>query len=248
MSKEFENRVVLVTGGASGIGRGIVEAFAAEGARVAFSYLTSEVEARNIEQETGAIGFKSDLTRPDAARELVAQVNERVGAIDTLVANTGGLIARSPFLDCSLELWNECFALNVTSTFLSCQAVLPAMIAAGRGTIITISSLAGHNGGGLNAVHYGTAKGALITFTKGLAREVGPLGIRVNGVAPGLIGTRFHDVHSTAESRKATVDQTPLRREGTPADVAGAVVFLASDKAAFLAAETIEVNGGLGLF
>lgn len=248
MSKEFENRVILVTGGASGIGRGIVEAFAAEGARVAFSYLTSEAEARDIERETGAVGFRSDLTQPEAAKELVAQVNERIGEVDTLVANTGGLIARSPFLDCSLELWNECFALNVTSTFLSCQAVLPAMIAAGRGSIITISSLAGHNGGGLNAVHYGTAKGALLTFTKGLAREVGPLGIRVNGVAPGLIGTRFHDVHSTAESRRATVEQTPLRREGTPADVAGAVVFLASDKAAFLAAETIEVNGGLGLF
>jgi 3-oxoacyl-[acyl-carrier protein] reductase len=122
------------------------------------------------------------------------------------------------------------------------------MLAAKRGIIVTVSSLAAHNGGGFNAVHYGAAKGGLYTFTKGLAREVGPAGIRVNGVAPGLIATRFHDVHTSAESRKASVEQTPLRREGTPADVAGAVVFLASGRASYLAGETIEVNGGLGLF
>ena len=138
--------------------------------------------------------------------------------------------------------------MNLTSAFLSCQAVLPDMLAAKRGIIVTISSLAAHNGGGLNAAHYGAAKGGLLTFTKALAREVGPSGIRVNGVAPGLIATRFHDIHTAPESRRASVDQTPLRREGTPADVAGAVLYLASERASFLAGETIEVNGGLGLY
>jgi 3-oxoacyl-[acyl-carrier protein] reductase len=245
---EFEGKVVLVTGGASGIGRGIVEAFANEGAKVAFSYFTSEDDAKAIAAKMSGIAIKSDLTQPDAAKALVADVRKKLGPIEVLVVNTGGLIRRASVLECDLALWNEALNLNLTSAFLSCQAVLPDMLAAKRGIIITISSLAAHNGGGFRAAHYGAAKGGLYTFTKALAREVGPEGIRVNGVAPGLIATRFHDTHTPPESRKASVSQTPLQREGTPADVAGAVLYLASDRAAFLAGETIEVNGGMGLF
>jgi 3-oxoacyl-[acyl-carrier protein] reductase len=239
---------VLVTGGGSGIGRGIVEAFAEEGARVAFSYLSSEVESRALAAKHGALALKSDLTQPTAAGALVAEVKKKLGPVEILVVNAGGLIRRVPVVDCDLALWNECLALNLTSAFLSCKAVLPDMLAARHGIIVTVSSLAAHNGGGLNAVHYGTAKGGLYTFTKGLAREVGPSGVRVNGVAPGLIATRFHDVHTPPESRRATVEQTPLRREGTPADVAGAVLYLASERSSFLAGETLEVNGGAAVF
>src|SRR5688572_12011548 len=214
MPEEFENKVVLVTGGASGIGRGIVEAFAAEGAKVAFSYFSSDGAARDVAKEGSALGLKSDLTKPKAARALVEKVKQKLGSIDILVVNAGGLIRRSTVLDCDLKLWNDCLTLNLTSAFLSCQAVLPDMMTARRGTIVIISSLAAHNGGGLKAAHYGAAKGGLLTFTKALAREVGPAGIRVNGVAPGLIATRFHDVHTTPEARRATVEQTPLRREG----------------------------------
>ncbi len=248
MPREFEGKVVLVTGGASGIGRGIVEAFAAEGARVAFSYLTSEADAAKLAADTGSLAIRSDLTRNEAAADLVAEVKAKLGPVEILVVNTGGLIRRSSLVDCDLDLWNECMALNLTSAFLSCKAVLPDMIAARDGAIVTISSLAAHNGGGLNSIHYATAKGGLYTLTKGLAREVGPSGIRVNGVAPGLIATRFHDTHSTDAMRKAMVDHTPLRREGTPDDVAGAVLYLASPRASFLAGETIEVNGGIALF
>jgi 3-oxoacyl-[acyl-carrier protein] reductase len=248
MPEEFARKVVLVTGGASGIGRGIVEAFAGEGARVAFSYLTSEADAKELADRTGALAIRSDLTKDDAAGRLAADVKERLGPVEILVANAGGLIRRSSVMDCDLALWSECLALNLTSAFLSCQAVLPDMIAAKAGVIVTVSSLAAHNGGGGNSVHYAAAKGGLYTFTKGLAREVGPGGIRVNGVAPGLIATRFHDIHTSDAGRKATVEQTPLRREGTPDDVAGAVLYLASSRASFLAGETIEVNGGLGLF
>jgi 3-oxoacyl-[acyl-carrier protein] reductase len=248
MPEEFKNKVVLVTGGASGIGRGIVEAFAANGAIVAFSYFSSEIDARSLAKHNSALAIKSDLTDPKAAQALVSEVRQELGPVEILVANTGGLIRRSSVLDCDLELWNEALALNLTSAFLSCQAVLPDMLAAKRGIIVTISSLAAHNGGGLHAAHYGAAKGGLLTFTKALAREMGPAGIRVNGVAPGLIATRFHDTHTTPESRRSSIDQTPLRREGSPADVAGAVLYLASDRASFLAGETIEVNGGLGLF
>jgi 3-oxoacyl-[acyl-carrier protein] reductase len=248
MDREFAHKVVLVTGGASGIGRGIVEAFAREGAKVAFSFLTSETEAKHLASATGAVALHSDLTEPDAAVRLVAAVRNELGPVEILVANAGGLIRRSSVIDCDLDLFNECLALNLTIAFLSCKAVLPDMLAARSGIIVTVSSLAAHNGGGGNSVHYAAAKGGLYTFTKGLAREVGPSGIRVNGVAPGLIATRFHDIHTSDEGRKATVEQTPLRREGTPADVAGAVLYLASSQASFLAGETIEVNGGLGLF
>jgi 3-oxoacyl-[acyl-carrier protein] reductase len=248
MSEAIRGRVVLVTGGASGIGRGIVEAFAAAGARVALSYATSGEAAAALAARLGALALPADLTAPDGARDLVAAVRQRLGPVEILVANAGGLLQRTPVVECDLALWNQAIALNLTSVFLSCKAVLPDMLAAGRGCIITVSSLAGHDGGGTGASHYGAAKGGVITFTKALAKEVGPQGIRVNGIAPGLIATRFHDTFSTAEGRRATVERTPLRREGTPADVAGAALFLASDQAGFIAGETIEVNGGLGLF
>jgi 3-oxoacyl-[acyl-carrier protein] reductase len=248
MSDAIRNRVVLVTGGASGIGRGIAEAFAAAGARLALSYATSAAEAGRMAEQLGALALPADLTQPDGARTLVAAVKERLGPVEILVANAGGLLKRTPVVECDLALWSQAIALNLTSVFLSCQAVLPDMLAARRGCIVTVSSLAGHDGGGPGASHYGAAKGGVIAFTKALAKEVGPQGVRVNGIAPGLIATRFHDTFSTAEGRRATVERTPLRREGTPADVAGAALFLASDQAGFIAGETIEVNGGLGLF
>jgi 3-oxoacyl-[acyl-carrier protein] reductase len=117
-----------------------------------------------------------------------------------------------------------------------------------KGNLILVSSLAAHDGGGFGASHYAAAKGGILTYTRALAKEVGPLGIRVNGLAPGLIATRFHDTFTPAEARKATVERTPLRREGTPWDVAAAALFLASDASSFLTGETIEVNGGLGLY
>jgi len=253
MTIDFSSRVVLVTGGASGIGRGIVEAFLSHGAAVAFSYKTSASGANEIEAAARAAGRKTlaieaDLTSEVDTTNMVKAVNEAFGPIDILVANAGGLLKRSSLAECSLDLWNQAAAVNLTSAFLCCRAVLPQMIALGRGHIITISSLAGHDGGGIGATHYATMKGGLITFTRALAKEVGPLGIHVNGIAPGLIATRFHDIFSTADGRRAAVERTPLRREGTPADVAGAALYLASPLADFLAGETIEVNGGQGLY
>lgn len=253
MSFDFSNRVVVVTGGASGIGRGIVEAFLAHGAAVAFTYKTSTESAAEIEAAASAAGRRAisiaaDLTTEGAVAAMVETVNQRLGPIDVMVANAGGLLKRSKVADCSMNLWNEAVAINLTSTFLCCRAVLPQMTAAGHGHIITISSLAGHDGGGAGATHYATMKGGVITFTRALAKEVGPLGIHVNGIAPGLIATRFHEVFSTAEGRRAGVERTPLRREGTPADVAGAALYLASPLSDFLTGETIEVNGGQGLY
>jgi 3-oxoacyl-[acyl-carrier protein] reductase len=253
MGKALQGKVAIVTGGASGIGRGISELFAANGASVVLTWYQSEAGAAEtvagIEAAGGkAVATRSDLAQPDEAQRVVDLALKTYGQLDVLVANSGGLLQRSSVADCTLELWNQALAVNLTSTFLSCQAALREMMKAGSGAIVTVSSLAAHDGGGAGSAHYSTTKGGVLTFTRALAKEAGPLGIRVNGVAPGLIGTQFHDRFSTAEGRAAGVARTPLGREGTPADVAAAVLFLASEQASFLTGETIEVNGGQGLY
>jgi 3-oxoacyl-[acyl-carrier protein] reductase len=149
-------------------------------------------------------------------------------------------------VESSLELWQQAFEINVFSSFLVAQAVLRSMEPRRTGSIVLMSSLAGYDGGGPGASHYAASKGAVATFVRSLAKEVGPLGIRVNGVAPGLIGTRFHDTFNTLEGRAASVARTPLRREGVPRDVADAVLYLASDRAAYITGEVVQINGGTG--
>jgi len=192
--------------------------------------------------------LKADLTDPDAVESAFAAVESRFGALDVLFANAGGLLARHRCIDATLAFWNEVMAVNLTSTFLCCQAALRRMEKQRSGAIVTMSSLAAFDGGGPGASHYAASKGAIVTYTRALAKEVGPLGIRVNGVAPGLIATRFHDRFNTPEGRQGAVERTPLRREGTPEDVADTVLFLASERASFLAGETVQINGGLGMF
>ena len=250
---ELSGRVALVTGGASGIGRASSIALAREGADVALTYFTSAEEARAVASEIEKLGrralaLKADMTDAATVERVVAETEEKLGPIDILFANAGGILKRVRSVEASLDLWNQVFAVNVTSTFLVCQAVLRRMETRKRGAIITMSSLAAFTGGGPGATHYAAAKGAIVTYTRGLAREVGPLGIRVNGVAPGLIGTRFHDVFNTPAGRASAVETTPLRREGTPQDVAEAVVYLASDRSSFITGETIQINGGAGVY
>lgn len=247
----FAGKTVLVTGGASGIGRGIVEAFVDAGARVAFTYVSSGELAAEIvaaHGDTRVLAMQADATDEVAVADVVKRTNSAFGRVDIAVANAGGLLRRSKVADCPLVLWNEALAVNLTSAFLLARAVLPQMTEAQSGAIVLMSSLAAHDGGGAGASHYAASKGGVTTLVRALAKEVGPDGIRVNGVAPGLIGTQFHDRFSTPEGRKATVDRTPMRREGTPADVANAVLYLASPAAGFIAGEIIEINGGLGAF
>lgn len=250
---EFKGKAALVTGGASGIGRAASLAFAREGAKVALTYITSAREAdevvKIIEGQGGqALALKADLTKPAEVEATFGEVIGRFGGLDVLFTNAGGLLKRSRCVETPLALWEEAFAVNVTSTFLCCQAALRHMEERRTGAIVTMSSLAAFDGGGPGASHYAAMKGAIVTYTRALAKEVGPLGIRVNGVAPGLIATRFHDIFNTPEGRKGTAERTPLRREGTPEDVAETVLFLASERASFLAGETVQVNGGLGMF
>jgi 3-oxoacyl-[acyl-carrier protein] reductase len=248
----FSGKTVLITGGASGIGGAATRAFAENGAKVAFTYVTSANEAKAIEADLRgadqqALAIEADMTDPATVSDVFARVEAALGPVDILFANAGGLLKRSRCVDASLDLWHEAIAVNLTSTFLACQAALRSMEPRKSGAIVLMSSLAAFDGGGPGASHYAATKGAVATYVRALAKEVGPLGIRVNGVAPGLIGTRFHDVFSTPEGRRATVERTPLRREGTPEDVAEAVLFLASDSASYLAGEIIQINGGLGM-
>ena len=250
---EFSGKTVLVTGGASGIGRAVSLAFARAGANVVLSYVTSAGEAAEVTDAIGAAGGQAlsrsaDLTDAAAVDELFAAARSRFGQVDILVANAGGLLKRSRCVDTDPSFWDQAIALNLTSAFLCCRAALTEMEPRGSGAIVLMSSLAAFDGGGPGASHYAAAKGALVSYTRALAKEVGPLGIRVNGVAPGLIGTRFHDVFNTPEGRRTTVERTPLRREGTPDDVAETILFLASPRASFLTGETIQINGGLGMF
>jgi 3-oxoacyl-[acyl-carrier protein] reductase len=253
MDLGLRGQTAIVTGGASGIGRAISEALGGCGVNVLLTYFASDegsAETVAAIERSGARAraLRADLTQEAEATRVVDAALAEFGQIDILVANSGGLLQRSAIADCPLELWNAALAVNLTSTFLTCRAVLPAMEKAGQGRIITVSSLAAHDGGGQGAAHYAAAKGGVLTFTKALAKEVAPRGIRVNGVAPGLIATQFHDRFSTPEGRQATVARTPLGREGAPEDVAGAVLYLASPLSSFLVGETIEVNGGQGLF
>lgn len=250
---DFSGQVALVTGGASGIGEAATRAFARAGAKVAFTYVSSGAEANALEQEIRkaggqALAIRADLTKQDETDAAFAAVLRAFGTLDVVFTNAGGILQRIGTTDSTLDLWQRTFDLNVMSTYLTCQAAAKIMVEKKSGAIVTMSSLAAMDGGGPGALHYASSKGAIVTYTRALAKELGPLGIRVNGVAPGLIDTRFHVQFNTPEGRRSAVEGTPLRREGTAEDVANLVLFLASDKAAFITGETVQINGGRGLY
>jgi 3-oxoacyl-[acyl-carrier protein] reductase len=243
----------LVTGGASGIGRGIVEALAAHGVDVVLTYLSSDAGAREtvaVAQSHGvkAYALQADLTDEAAVNHVVSETQRLLGGIDILVTNAGGILGRIGTLDLSREIWDNAFALNVTSTFLCCKAVIPGMIAQGSGNIVLMSSQAAFDGGGVGSAYYAATKGAILTYSRGLAKELAPNHIRVNCVAPGLIDTRFHDINTPPDMRAAVRGRIPLGREGTPTDVAGAVIYLTSELGAYLTGETIIINGGQTMY
>lgn len=243
--------VALVTGGGAGLGRACALALGARGARVAVHYQKSREGAESVvaslkEAGTDASAFQADLTRAGEVAGLVEAANARFGAIDILVNNAGDLIERRPILEMSEELFHAVMDVNVTSAFLVTRAVAPGMVARKSGAIVNVSSLAAWNGGGPGAGIYATAKGAIVSFTKALAKELAPHGIRVNCVSPGLIGdTAFHGRFTAADAFQAAARTVLLGRAGTPAEVASVVAFLASSESSFLTGETIEINGGM---
>jgi 3-oxoacyl-[acyl-carrier protein] reductase len=251
MNIDLNGQVALVTGASGGIGQAIAIDLAASGAKVAVNYLTNKEGAletvQSIEEQGGeAMMIQADVTDLSQIEELVEEVEEKLGSIDILVNNAGHLIERRPISEMTIDLWQKVLDVNVTSAAFLSKAVIPGMTKKGSGSIINLSSLAAHDGGGPGAIPYATSKGAIITFTKGLAKELAQFGIRVNAISPGFIDqTKFHTTFNTAEGRKATATKVPLGRGGIPKDISGAVLFLTSHLASYITGETIEINGGL---
>jgi 3-oxoacyl-[acyl-carrier protein] reductase len=247
---KFKDKVALVTGGGRDIGRSVSLRLAAEGAKVAINYCndrdSAEATAREIEAAGGVAAiFQADVSKADQVAALVAGVQAKFGdRIDILVNLAGGMVARKKIEEMDEAFYDQVMDLNLKSVFLVTKAVKPLM--SEGGAIVTVSSLAGRDGGGPGASLYATSKGALMTLTRAWAKEFGPQGIRVNAVCPGLIGTSFHDIFSKPEGRAAVAGNTPLRREGHPDEVADAIAYLASDEARFLTGVNLDVNGGLG--
>lgn len=249
MDADLEGRVALVTGGARDIGRAVALALASHGASVVVNYNSSADLAKTlvleIEAKGGkAIAVKADVTSEPEVQALIAAATEKFGGrIDILVNNAGGILGRKKLEEMDGSFWDNVLALNLKSVFLVTRAALAHL---GEGaSIVNLSSLAARDGGGGGALAYSAAKGGVLTLTRGLSKELASRKIRVNCVSPGMIDTTFHDTFTSPEVRKTVASRTSVGREGTSADVANAVYFLASDASAYITGESIEINGGL---
>ena len=245
---KLKGKTAIVTGGGRDIGRACAMRLADEGARVAINYMNSAEGAESAVHEIEAAGGKAmcvqgDMTKSGDVAALVAAARSRLSeTIDILVHATGGLVARKGITEMDEDHWHRVMNLNTTSFFLAANAVVPHM--AKGGAIVGFASQAGRDGGGPGSIAYGASKGAIMTMTRGLAKELGP-DIRVNSVCPGMIDTDFHNIFTKPEVRAHVANVTPLKREGAPVDVANLVAYLASDGAAFVTGANIDINGGM---
>lgn len=246
---KLENKVAIVTGGARDIGRAISEKLAAEGAKVTVNYFNNEADGKDtvdaIEAAGGtAIAVRGDMTKAADVARLREAAQEKFGdAIHILVNVVGGLVARKTLAEMDEAFLDTLMKLNLNSTFLSMKEIVPLMPESSA--VVNLASLAGRDGGGPGASAYSTSKGAVMTFTRAMAKELGPSGIRVNCVCPGMIATTFHDQFTKDAVRANVAAGTPLRREGHAHEVADLVAYLASDESSFVTGTSIDINGGL---
>ncbi|MSU90756.1 glucose 1-dehydrogenase [Rhodobacteraceae bacterium 2CG4] len=243
---DLSGKTAIVTGAGRDIGAACAIRLARAGANVVLNYHKSadgaETAVRLIRDAGGkAIARAGDMTDPDAVKALVDAAVAEFGSVDIVINNTGGILARKTIPEMTLEHWNAVMAVNVTSTLLLVQAALPHL--GEGGAIVNLASQAGRDGAGPGAIAYGAAKGAVMTMTRGMAKELGPK-IRVNALCPGMIDTDFHNIFTKPEVRKAVAGNTPLKREGTSEDVANLACYLASDEAAFITGTCVDINGG----
>lgn len=245
--KLLQDKVVVITGASRGIGKSIAEECVNQGAKVAFTYLSSDEKARALETElssNGGIvkGFKSDASKFDQAQELIDSVIKEFGTIDVLV-NNAGITRDTLLMRMSEEQWDEVINTNLKSVFNLTKAVQRPMLKARKGSIINMSSVVGVSGNAGQA-NYAASKAGLIGFTKSVAQELGSRNIRCNAIAPGFIETEM-----TASLDEKVVNEwrnsIPLKRGGSPKDVADLTVFLASDMSGYITGQTINVCGGM---
>jgi 3-oxoacyl-[acyl-carrier protein] reductase len=246
---DLTGTVALVTGASSGIGAATAATLADLGAAVAIGYHQNRKGAEETRERITAAGGRAialaaDLREASAVRSLVARATDQLGPIDILVNNAGSLVMRRGIREIAEQELDDILALNLKSAVMAAQAVAAPMIDRRRGAIVNVVSIAGHTGGGPGAGAYAASKAALTSYTKSLARELAPHGIRVNAVSPGVIDTPFHEVFSTPEMMRNFVAGIPMGRVGTAAECATVIAFLASPAASYIAGETIEVNGG----
>lgn len=244
----LKGKVAIVSGGARDIGQAVSVKLAQQGAKVVVNYFSSEQQAQEtlaaIKATGGeAIAVKGDMSKGEDVANVVTAAQKAFGnEIHILVNVAGGMVARKLIAEMDENFWDHVMSLNVKSAFLLTRQCVPHMPAGSA--VVNFSSQAGRDGGGFGASAYATAKGAVATFTKAMAKELGPKGIRVNAVDPGMIATFFHDSFTKPEVRQNVANATPLRREGKADEVADLVAYLASDEASFITGANIDINGG----
>ena len=245
---KVQGKVAIVTGGARDLGRAISVKLAAEGAKVCVNYFDNEDDAKetlDIITNAGgeAIIVQGDMTKADDVKRLVGETVKAFGEkIDILVNVVGGIVGRKKITEQDEKWYDFLMDVNMRSCWLCTREVVPYM---GDGaSIVNFSSLAARDGGGPGASMYATAKAAVMTFTRAMAKELGPQGIRCNALCPGTIATSFHDRFNTPENRERMKQGYPLRREGTAQEVADLVCYLASSESSYLTGKNIDINGG----
>ncbi|WP_289046026.1 SDR family oxidoreductase [uncultured Olleya sp.] len=250
-NNKLKGKNILITAGAQGIGEAITKHFIDCGANVSIHYFSSADTANSLVEYALSKGLKAvaisgDLTKEEDANSLVNKTVDALGSLNILINNAGSLVARNLLEDLKTDFWHKVMDINMTSMMLVTRAAGPYLAKNNNSSIVNLASLAGRKGGHPGSLAYATSKGAILTFTRALATEFGPQGTRVNAVAPGLIlGTSFHNTHTTKESAAATIAGIPIERAGNADDVARAVVYLASEYDGFITGATLDINGGV---
>jgi len=251
MDIRLDGKVAIVTGSIQGIGRAIAEALAESGASVVINNHQHGGDLEKVAEAMRAKGSKvqaveADMTKRDECQKLLDAALELGESIDILVNNAGGLVKRIPVAEFNEDHFQTVVDINLRTAFLMSHMVIPQMKKQGSGKIINLSSQAAHDGGGPGSAAYSSTKGGIWTFTKSLAKELGPDGIHVNCIAPGFIAnTVFHNTFTSKETHEKVIGMIPLRRHGQVVDIARVALFLASDLSDYITGQTIEVNGGL---